>query len=252
MGTVKDSATEALRNRRDPARIAERRRAAAKRRVAVWSIAAIVMLGAGTAGVAEIVNGEPSPSSIGAVVLVVGLLLYSVVNGVSAARDLAERNRVVRSLPPPQPARRAVTGSARRMLAQLDGYSDALRASVGMMGVESGAAEASVRELRNETLVAADAAEVRIRARGAELAALQRASSGALAPGIAETIAHLETEISSGVAEYGRLVTAASSVAAAYVQMASTAQVAPSAMSEATDRLIALAAGMREITALPQ
>lgn len=247
VSTVRDSAAEALRTRRDPAAIAERRRVAARRRLMIWGLLVLVLAAAAAMGIAQAVRGDGTVASIGALVLECGLLGYSVIGGVAAARDLRQRTRVVRSLPPPQPARRAVGGAARLQISQLDGYSDALRASVGLVGVATGtAADDGIRSLRDDTLIAADRAEIAIRNKAAEYTALHRVAAAG-APDVATRREHLEAEIRRDVADYGRLVAAASDAAGASGQLAARTG-AGSGLADATERLQALAAGMRELT----
>lgn len=238
--TVRDTASEVVRRRRDPARIAERRRLAAKRRLFGWSLGGLVLMGVGANGIAEIAGGTGSAASIGAMVLVVGLWVYCVIGSVQAARDLKARTRAARSLPPVGPARRAVAGSLRPVIARLDAYSDALRQSVGMIGLAGGPAD-SVQQLRDDTLRAADVAETRLRAKAAECTALLRAGTSTR-----EASARLTGDIQSGVDGYGRLVAAASDAAAASARLAGAGE--PDQLADLTDRLHALAAGMREIT----
>ncbi|MEO7126707.1 MAG: hypothetical protein ABI382_12070 [Nakamurella sp.] len=255
--TVKDSAAEAVRRRRDPAHIAERRRVAARRRLLAWSIPGLVLLGVGANSIAEIARGDSSAANIGAAVLFTALFVYCVIGSVQAARDLRARNKVVRMLPPPGPGRRAVTGAIRPLIARLDAYSDALRHSVGMIGISAAPAGArgasviddSMQQLRNETLWSADSAEVQLRTKAAEYSALIRGSGGILVPEVGQAGARLEREIRDGVDEYGRLIAAASDAAGASQRLAGhTALGGVSDIADLTDRLTALAAGMREIT----
>lgn len=250
---VKDTASEALRVRRDPARVAMRRVRAAKRRLSAWSMAGLALIGVGVIPVSDIAAGEVAVTSVGAVALVGGFLVYCVTGSVTAARDLRQRSRIARQLPPPQPDRRAVTASLRPMIAQLSGYSDALRASVQMIGMTSyGAGGDAIRELRNETLTAADAAETSIRAKAAEMTALVRATGHASTPEIAAACTRLTSEIERGVANYGALVAAASDAAVASGDLAASAPLAAADdLPVVTQRLTALAAGMREVTVAP-
>lgn len=253
--SVKDTAAEVMRKRRDPAHVAERRRVAARRRLTAWSLAGLVLLGVGANGVVGIAGGDGSVTSVGATVLVAGLFVYCVVGGVQAARDLRRRSRAARLLPPPGPDRRAVTGAIRPVIARLDAYSDALRQNVGMIGISAAPAGASttedaVQQLRNETLASADAAEARLRGRAAEYTALAR---GGVTPGpeLAGVRDRLERELRDGVDEYGRLVAAASDAAGASQRLGLAVLAGRSDLAELTDRLTALADGMREITGRP-
>jgi hypothetical protein len=267
--TVTDTAAEAMRKRRDPAYVAERRRVAARRRLTAWSLAGLAMLGVGASGAVDIAQGDPTVTSVGATVLVAGLFVYCVAGTVQAGRDLRRRALEARLLPPPGPDRRAVTGALRPLIARLDAYSDALRQSVGMIGiaaaprsvrgssagaslvgassvgVAAGATSDAVQQLRNETLASADAAEMRLRSKAAEYTALMR---GGGAPELVQVRARLEQELRDGVDEYGRLVAAASDAAGASQGLGHAALAGRTELAELTDRLAALADGMREIT----
>ena len=91
------------------------------------------------------------------------------------------------------------------------------------------------------------AAEVRLRARAAELTAMLRGGKPRAGSSMAATCAQLGQEIGAGVDQYGRLVSAASEAASASTDLAE--RVAPvGGLSDATEQLGALATGMREIT----
>jgi hypothetical protein len=102
-----------------------------------------------------------------------------------------------------------------------------------------------VQQLRNETLASADAAEIRLRSKAAEYTALMR---GGGAPELVQVRARLEQELRDGVDEYGRLVAAASDAAGASQGLGHAALAGRTELAELTDRLAALADGMREIT----
>ena len=246
---VSDSAAEAIRLRRDPALIAERRRVAARRRLVAWSLLALVLAALSVTDLLAALGGDVSATSIGVLVLMVGLLAYAVIGVARSGIDLRARTLVVRRLPAPQPRRRAGTASIRPLINRLDGYSDALRQVVGAVGLDATAqSAAAMRTLRSETLAAADDAESGLRGRAAELTAMMHAGTPAAGTPQAATCRRLRAEIAAGVEEYGRLVDAAYQAAAASRDLASSAAV-PSAMSRATDQLTALAAGMRDLTA---
>ncbi len=240
---ARDVAVEALRSRRDPAVVAERRRVAARRRLVAWSLIALVVAAFGAPMLADVVGGGAGPGSIGGLVLMTGLLVYAVVGVSAAAIDLRRRTAVVRALPAPQPARRPVAVVVRPTMQRLDGYSDALRFAVGTVNEVNGPAVASIRALRDDTLAAADTAEIRLRNKAAELTALLRAGGNQMDP----VCSKLEKDIAAGVDEYGRLVTAASDAASASQDLAiSTA--GGNGLAELTERFTALAAGMRDLT----
>jgi hypothetical protein len=251
--SVKDTAAEMMRKRRDPAHVAERRRVAARRRLTAWSLAGLVLLGAGVNSAVGLAGEGGTVTSVGAMVLIAGLFLYCVIGSVQAARDLRRRSRAARLLPPPGPERRAVTGAIRPLIARLDAYSDALRQSVGMIGIAAGGADRTVatddvvQQLRNETLASADAAETRLRGKAAEYSALVRGGT-ASGPDMARVRDRLEHELRDGVDDYGRLVAAASDAAGASQHLGHAALTGRTELAELTDRLTALADGMREIT----
>jgi hypothetical protein len=110
-----------------------------------------------------------------------------------------------------------------------------------------------IRRLRDETLAAADAAEVRLRAQAAELTSLLRGGRPPAGSRLAAACASLKAQIVAGVDEYGRLVAAASEAASASRALAASTSPA-GGVAEVTGQLAALAAGMRELTemATPQ
>jgi hypothetical protein len=117
--------------------------------------------------------------------------------------------------------------------------------SASVVGAAAGASSDAVQQLRNETLASADAAEMRLRSKAAEYTALMRGGS---APELARVRARLEQELRDGVDEYGRLVAAASDAAGASQGLGHAALAGRTELAELTDRLAALADGMREIT----
>lgn len=240
---VRDSAAEALRTRRDPSLIARRRLVAARRRLVGWSMTGVVLTAVGVTGVLGMVRDGVSATSVGALILVAGLWVYCIIGSVQAARDLRSRRALVRRLPPPQPARRPVSGALRPLIGQLDAYSDALRQTIATVEADTGA----LWELCKDTLEAADAAEIRLRCRAAELGALWRTATPATRTEIDAATGPRQNELETGIAEYGRLVLAAADVAAASRGLAAVAT-RDDGLAVATDRLTALAAGMRELT----
>lgn len=242
--TVKDTAGEVMRRRRDPAQIAARRRRAARRRLMAWSLAGIVVAGGGVTSIEDLAAGDHSPGSVGGLVILFGLAAFFAFGAVRAGLDLRRRNREVRALPPPGQFRAAVAGAIRPLIARLDGYCDVLRYSVAGIGAVP---DESIRELRDDTLAAADAAEARLRAMAGEYSAMVR--SGGASPDLVAMRGTLERDIASGVDDYGKLVSAATAAADASAQMLTAGR--PNDLADLTDRLSALAAGMREITGDP-
>lgn len=241
---VRDTAVEALRARRDPSLIAQRRCVAARRRLVGWSLAGVMLTAVGVAGVVGMMRDGVGAASVGALVLVLGLWVYCVIGSVQAARDLRVRRALVRQLPPPQPARRPVAGALRPLIAQLDAYSDALRHTMAV--IDAAGIGGPLGQLRTETLAAADAAEVRLRGRAAEIGALWRAATPQTRAEVHAAAAPRRQQLADGVAEYGRLVLAAADVAAASRDLTVVAH--DDGIAVATERLVALAAGMRELT----
>lgn len=245
-GQAAATAAEVVRSRREPSVVAERRRVAARRRCSAWSVAAVVLASLGTYGAIGAFSGHGDAADFAALVLVVGLLVWCVLGAVRAATDLRVRTRIVRRLPPPQPRRYAVASMIRPQMDRLNGCSDSLRELIGMVGIaEDGT---TIRSLRDDTLAAADDAETRLRARAAELTALVRA---ARASGDRRSQAGIHralvAEITSGVDGYARLVSAAGQAVTASRQLAGSIPRVDQ-LADATDRLTALAAGMRELS----
>ena len=250
VGQVSATAAELMRTHRDPATVAERRRRAARRRVQAWSAGAIVSGTLAITGLFTLLEDGASAGAVGALFFVTAVLLWCMVGVVRAVADLRQRTRVVRSIPPPQPARPAVAGAIRREMRRLDGYSDGLRQLVGMIGVVE---DADLRSLRDEILRSADGAEARLRADAASLTVVLRTRRSApvdAAEQLDATADHLRREIVAGVDGYGELLSAASdAVSASRALSAGGATPASgSQLQGSADRLRALAAGMRELT----
>lgn len=247
-----DAASEALRARRDPAAAAGRRYLAAKRRLLAWSVAGLVLIALAIVSGADLIGGTASPGAIAATVLAVGLSVYCVMGGATAARDLRRRRAVVDRLPPPQPARRPVTAQLRPVMAQLDAYSDALRGTIAVFDADLAACPGALQSIRDETIAAADTAEVRLRLRATEVSALIKAVSAAGSSAIDTPVDRRIGEIRSGVEGYGRLVAAAAEMTqAAHRATVSAGDDTAAALDETTMRLSALAAGMRELGTPP-
>ena len=239
------TAAEVMRCRREPSAVAERRRLAARRRLSGWSVTSLLLAALGTYGSITVFSGGGDAADIAALVLIVGLLVWCVLGAVRAGIDLRIRTRIVRRLPAPQPRRSAVASAIRPQIDRLSDYSDSLRELIGMVGIAEG--DPGVREVRDQTLAAADEAENALRSRAAELTALLRmARTTGDRASVAPTCSALTAEITAGVEQYGRLVVATGQAAAASRQLAgSTPRV--DQLADATDRLIALAAAMREL-----
>jgi len=268
-GQVSATAAEVIRTRREPAVIAQRKRRAARRRVRAWSAGGVVSAGVTTAGVVSVVNSGVTVGVAAVLVVAIAALIWCIVGLVGAVSDLRARNRIIAALPPPAPPRSAVASPIRPVMARLDGYSDGLRQLVGMVGLVRD--EPEMRRLRDEILGTADAFEGRLRQQAKELGGLIRARKSSPANSVGQldrAITDLEQDISTGVAGYGELVSAATEAVAASRQLAAgTAGVPGTAVAhqqpaaiEATgssavhpelaapiDQLRSLAAGMREL-----
>jgi hypothetical protein len=266
-GQVGVTAAEVLRTRREPAVVAQRRRRAARRRVRAWSAGGVVSAGVTTAGVVSVVGSGVSVSVGAILVVAIAALIWCVVGLIRAVSDLRARNQIIATLPPPAPNRSAVASRIRPAMARLDGYSDGLRQLVGMVGLVRD--DPGIRQLRDEILSAADASERRLRLQAKELTGLiktRRSSPTTSAGQLDQAISDLEQEISTGVAGYGELVSAATEAVAASRQLASgTPGIAvgyqlPAAieapepktalhpeLAAPIDQLRSLAAGMRDL-----
>ena len=248
VGTVSSGAAELVRARRDASAVALRRQAAARRRVKAWSAGAVVGAGGVAVEAVALVNGFSTAAAITLVAFLI-LLIWCVGGLVRSSRDLRARRTVVRSLPPPQPARPAVGSAVRPQMEQLSGYSDALRGLLPMIGLVPD--DPAVISLQAEIVSAADEAERRLRAMAVQLTSLHRARSAAGEAtefaGVQVMAERLTLQLRDGVGGYGRLVAAAAETVAAAQDFSTPAPM----LSEADDRLRGLAAGLRELSAGP-
>lgn len=241
-GQVGASANEFLRVRRDPAEVAVRRRRAAIRRVKIWGAGAGVGLAAGAALAVTAVADGLAVTAVFTMILVLALVIWCVVGLFRASADLRRRTRELAALPPPQPPRRAVTAALKVEIGRLDSYSDGLRKLTALLPADS-----AVTDLRTGVLTCADEAERVLRRQAERCTQVYSALHGAPATARA-ALQHSADEVAgtirSGVAEYGRLVAAATETVAASGQL----DAALTPLTEPTERLRALALGMREIT----
>ncbi len=242
-GQVGSSATEFLRVRRDPTEIAVRRRRAAVRRVNIWGAGAAVGLAGAAALTVGIVNDGMTASAIFSFVLVGALIIWCMLGLVRSVTELRIRSRALSALPPPQPARRPVAAPIRAEIGRLDGYSDGLRQLLTLLPA---AADSVGADLRREVITCADAAERQLRRQAQEYTGVRKTMAAGPAqsrPALAGTVDDLAGRIRAGVQEYGRLVAAAGDTVAASAQL----DRAIADLQAPTDRLHALAMGMREI-----
>jgi hypothetical protein len=272
-GQATATAAEVMRSRREPSVVAHRRRIAARRRCTAWSIAALILAALATYMAVTVFSGRGDPADVAALVLAGGLMVWCGLGAIRAGIDLRARTLAVRRLPPPQPRRSAVSSSIRPQMDRLSEYSDRLRELIGLVGVfadeavppgptgqavtarpagrtgrRRSAPVDAMRAVRDETLAAADAAETALRARASEFTALSKMgrTTGDRSDTLSRARSTLQAEIASGVDGYGRLVVATAQAVAASRQLAgSVPQV--DQLADATDRLTALAAGMREL-----
>lgn len=239
------SAAEFLRIRRDPAEVARRRRRAAIRRSNIWGAGSAIGIAAGAALGVDVVRHGVTATAVFSLILVAALIVWCVVGLVRSVTDLRMRNRAVRALPPPQPARRTVSPQIRSDLGRLDMFSDGLRDLLSMLPVETAGGLSTVRL---DVIASADEAERLLRRQAQEYTLLRKTSGGAprdARPVLETTAASLAGQIHAGVLQYGELVAAATDIVAASAELnAAVADLQP-----ATDRLSALAMGMREIAA---
>ncbi|GGM13138.1 phage shock envelope stress response protein PspM [Nakamurella endophytica] len=243
-GQVGAAAGEIVRTRREPALVALRRQRAARRRLTVWGAGTVVGAGGAVGALVPMLSSGATTSGVFLLVVCLGLLLWAGAGAVRAVHDLRLRSRVVAALPPPQPSRTAVAGEIRGPVDRLNKMSDDLRHLVAMIGVVD---EPGVLALRRDVVEAADEAEQRLRRIARELTGVLRARRSAPAdarPSLEETAGRLRADLDTGVAEYGELVGAATHAVEASRQLSTRVFAVP----EVTDRLQALATGMRELS----
>ena len=242
-GAVSASATEFLRVRRDPAEIAYRRRRAAVRRANIWGAGVVVGAAGGAAVTVGLVHDGLTASTVFTLVVILALLLWCTVGLVRSLVEVRARSRVVALIPPPQPARRPVAGPIRAEIARLDAFSDGLRQLVSMLPQDS---DVPAVPIRRDVVGAADSAERLLRQQAQEYTGIRRTAAGAppdAVPALTRTADALAGRITAGVEQYGRLVAAATATVAASSELTATA----TDLGGPTERLEALAIGMREI-----
>jgi hypothetical protein len=242
-GMVGASASEFLRVRRDPAEVAYRRRRAAVRRTNIWGAGVALGVASGAAETVGVVRTELTASAVFTLVLILALLIWCVTGLVRSVVELRARTRVVRLIPPPQPARRPVAGPIRAEIARLDAFSDGLRQLVSMLPRDS---DMPSLPIRREVVGAADNAEVLLRQQAQEYTGIRRTAAGAppdALPALDRTAAALAERITAGVEQYGRLVAAATATVAASAELTAVT----TDLHGPTERLEALTVGMREI-----
>ena len=242
-GQVSASAAEFLRVRRDPAEVAYRRRRAAVRRSNIWGAGVAVGLAGGAATTLGVVHDGLTASTAFTLMLILALLIWCVIGLVRSIVVLRARNRVVALIPPPQPARRPVAGPIRAEIARLDAFSDGLRQLVSMLPGDS---DVPSVPMRRDVVGAADSAEQLLRQQAQEYTGIRKTAAGAppdAVPALTRTADALAERITAGVEQYGRLVAAATATVAASAELTAAA----TDLDGPTERLEALAIGMREI-----
>lgn len=242
-GQVGTAAAEVVRVRRDPSKVAQRQVDRARRRVVAWSAGTLASGAWATVQVVDWVQNGLSAFIVVWLVFCLAGLVWMAPNLTRSIGDLRARRRALTALPPPQPSRPAVPGVVRPQMQRLGQLSDGLRSLVGLIGwIEDDA----VLTLRSDLITAADTAEVRLRRAAVGLGGLLKARDAA--PAESRDAAHAVVErtiaqIDLGVEEYARLVAAATETVAA-------GEVAPAGeLTAHSDTLLALAHGMREISA---
>lgn len=254
---VHSTATRLIKARREPAAVARRKYQSAKRRLAIWGLAALGALAWLSVVIIGVVHDGAGLGAMAVVqlVLVALAVLWLVAGTARAGRDVWTRRRTVTALPPPPPERRPVSSASRADLDLLGEYSDSLRSLVPLIGVTGLGDDRSVVKLRREVLRAADAAEVRIRTQADELSRLQQAWRSAPESArdtLTSTAAAIAAQVRTGVADYAQLVSAATEAVSATAAAASGASVdlGPQAEAKAAaDRLRGLARGLSEVVA---
>lgn len=226
----------ALAAHRDPVRKHQRRVRRARRKLGVESaMAGGLGVVAVTAGVAP--GWTVAEVGFGTAAAVVGL----------AAAGAGRRLRQLRQHPPPAPRPRDLPRSkrpprdcpARR---PLDRLAERERALAGLLAHLGAAAE-------EPRAVALDAAAT-LRELGARVTAVDRARRGAApasAAGLGAAVATLVSQLDSGVVAYDALVVAAADAVAASATLRAGDPVLMLRLTEATDSLAGLAAGLRAV-----
>jgi len=239
-GQVGASTSEFLRVRRDPTEAAIRRKRAARRRFTLWGIGSALGIAAGAALTVNVVHGGFNVSLVLSITLTGALLIWCLLGLVRSGTDLRRRSAILATMPPPQPARRLVASAIRSEVNRLDRYSDGLRDLIWIL-------PAPVRSsLSTEVIGCADEAERLLRRQAQEFTVLHESARGAPAsarPTLKTTADALSGRIHEGVERFGQLVAAATDTVAASTELSS----AIAELQPATDRLSALAIGMREI-----
>lgn len=237
------SASEFLRVRRDPAEVAYRRRRAAVRRTNIWGAGVAVGAAGGAAVTVGVVQGGVTASTVFTLVLILALLIWCITGLIRSVGQLRARSRAVALIPPPQPARRPVAGPIRTEIARLDAFSDGLRQLVSMLPGDSDVPSVPIRR---DVIGAADSAEELLRQQAQEYTGIRKTAAGApsdAVPALTRTADALAERITAGVEQYGRLVAAATATVAASSELTAAA----TDLEGPTERLEALAIGMREI-----
>lgn len=242
-GMVGASASEFLRVRRDPAEVAYRRRRAAVRRTNIWGAGVAVGVAGGAAATVGAIDDGLTASTVFTLVLILALLIWCVTGLIRSVALLRARSRAVALIPPPQPARRPVAGPIRAEIARLDAFSDGLRQLVSMLPRDSDVPSVPIRR---DVVGAADNAEQLLRQQAQEYTGIRKTAAGAppdAVPALTRTAEALAGRITAGVEQYGRLVAAATATVAASSELTAVA----TDLDGPTERLEALAIGMREI-----
>ncbi|RIJ77719.1 hypothetical protein D1871_05615 [Nakamurella silvestris] len=221
----------------------------ARRRRGVWAAGATAT-GAFTAyQVATVVSTGVTPTLIATGLITVVLFVWCLLAVVRAVTDLRSRRRELAALAPELPARHPVAVEIRADIDRLTGYSDGLRGLVSMIGLDGDSP--ATRELRTDTLQAADAAENHLRRLAddhSSLRRVRRTAPAAARDSLEQAAKDLERQIRAGVAEYGDLVTAASATVGAGQMLRDQARPdGGELLSSTRERITALSLGMREL-----
>ncbi|HYT09680.1 MAG TPA: hypothetical protein VEL73_03380 [Mycobacteriales bacterium] len=230
---------DAVSARRDPARVHARRLRRAQRAVGVRSVAA-----GGLAWLTATVGARPG-LELGEIAWG-GATAVVATAAVAAGLRLAELRRA--PVPPPRPVAHRLAPRVKRpprdcpSRGPLDRLADRERALAGLLAhLGAPAAEPSA--------VAADAAAV-LRDLGSRVTAVDQARRGApasSAAGLDAAVAVLVGQLDAGVAAYDSLVLAAADAVAASATLRAGDPLLTLRLTEATDSLAGLAAGLREV-----
>jgi len=223
----------------------------ARRRRGLWAAGATATGGFTAYEIATVIGSGVTPTLIATGLITVVLFVWCLFGLVRAVTDLRERRRALEGLAPALPERHPVAVEIRADIDRLTGYSDGLRQLVSMIGLDESSPQ--TRELRTETLDAADSAENHLRRLADDYSALRRVhrtAPSAARESLERASTDLADQIRAGVAEYGDLLTAASATVGAGQTLRDQGRAdGGELLGQTRERINALALGMRELAA---